>query len=227
LKKLFPLIALVVFVFLSSCNPFAAGEIRERAKADQIAAQTLQESLNQEQVRKFAEDQHAFEVQEAARVQTIKDSVVETAKQTANLIVRVGGFILLVSVCTLALGTTLTVNSTLKGIGEAAVIAANIQARLIYLDEKTGHFPVFVYEGHGKGTLVNSNVQGALPMDTRHEPDRQMIANSGAAIVTMLATNAAAKSEDPAGVSVFRPQPIDVTPEMTNYAKVISEVDYE
>jgi hypothetical protein len=220
LKKLFPLIALVVFVFLSSCNPFAAGEIRERAKADQIAAQTLQESLNQEQARKFAEDQHAFEVQEAARVQAIKDSAVETAKQTANLFVRIAGFVAVLSVCTFMLGTTLTVNSTVKGMGLAMVRAADVRANRISLNPATRQYDVFLnYVGGGRYSLVNPNTNSVTLLDTRNDPDRQMIAAMAAVQYAGVLSAEASKSDDPAGVSIIKAPAIEVTQEMITLAR--------
>jgi hypothetical protein len=214
-------IFLVVFLMLilSACG----ADPRKEADAYETRSQADQAAATAEQERRFATERHAYDMAQEAYWQQVYLSTTETAKRVANVTVWLAGFAIAVGLSGLILSLAWTAHNTTRGLGEAAVRAAIVKANLIYLDKNTGHFPVFLYEGHGRGQLVNANVNGALPMDTRHEPDRQMIANSGAILVASMVAREAAKSQDPAGVSVIRPQTIDVTSEMVDYAKILEE----
>jgi hypothetical protein len=212
---------LFIFLFLAIVLAGCAQDPRKAAQANEINSQAAQDAATAEQRRQFAADQHAYVMADAARWQMIKDSAIETAKKVMNFTVWIAGIAIAISIS----GLAGSIAFSLHKIGMAAATGADIKARLIYLDKNTGHFPMFVYEGHGRGHLLNGNTNGSLPLDTRHEPDRQMIANSGAVLIASMVAREAARSEDPAGVSIVRPETIDVTPEMIALHKELMRND--
>jgi outer membrane murein-binding lipoprotein Lpp len=214
-------IPLFVFLFLAIVLAGCAQDPRKDAQANEINTQAAQDAATAEQQRQFAADRHAYEMADAARWRMIKDSAIETAKRVMNFTVWIAGIAIAISIS----GLAGSIAFSLHKIGMAAATGADIKARLIYLDKNTGQFPMFVYEGHGRGHLLNGNTNGALPLDTRHEPDRQMIANSGAVLIASMVAREAARSEDPAGVSIVRPETIDVTPEMIALHKELMRND--
>ena len=229
MKRLYPILFCALVVLLvSACDPFQAEQIKRQAEADAIRMQSEQTAMSEEQQRTFAQDQHFYAMADAERLKVIKDSAVETAKQAANLMVRLAGFVLVVSVCTLMLGTTLTVNNTVKGVGLAMVRAADVRANLIRRDPVTGLFPGFLYyDGKGKYRALSFDTHAVLELDTRNDADRQLIANMGAVqVVNALATHAS-KSDDPAGVSIIKAPTIDVTNEMISLARELTRRDDE
>lgn len=219
MKNLLPLLALVC-LSIAACAP----DPRKEAQAFKVESQANQDAAHAEQQRQFAADQHAYDMAREAYWQQVYLSTMETAKRAANVTVWFAGFAIAVGLSGLILSLAWTAHNTTKGLGEAAVRAAIVKANLIYLDKNTGAYPALIhYEGKGRFAMVLPGVAGVIPIDTRHEPDRQMIATQGAAVIASLVAAQAAKSEDPAGVSVIRPQAIDVTSEMIDYAKVLEE----
>jgi hypothetical protein len=96
-----------------------------------------------------------------------------------------------------------TTHSTVRGIGNAIVQAAELRAKLIPLDRHTRQFPL-VYLEKGKFLLANPNVDGTLLLDTRNAPDREMIMAMGATQYAGALAQEARKANDPAGVSIIR-----------------------
>lgn len=218
MNRLFPLLALVLLsISASACGMFEADQIRAEGEKYTETVQADQYALNQIQQRQIKANQHAYDMAKEAYWRQVWDSALVTVKTTANITFAALG----VALMGLTLSFAYTIHKTTRGMGEAAERAAWVHANLIYVDHKTGQFPVFLYEGHGRYAMVLPGVAGVIPLDTRHEPDRQMIATQGAALQDYLIAREAAKSEDPAGVSVVRAQTIDVTPEMTRYAEVL------
>ena len=75
MKRIIPFLFCAALVLLTACDPFGAAQIREQAKADQIAAETVQDTLNQEQARQQAADLHEVQMQNERREQTRLDAV--------------------------------------------------------------------------------------------------------------------------------------------------------
>jgi hypothetical protein len=217
---------LFVFLFLAIVLAGCAQDPRKEAQANEIESKAAQEAATAEQQRQFAADRHAYEMAEESYWYAVYSSTMETAKKVANVTVWFAGFAVAVGVAGLILSLALTAHNTTKGLGEAAVRAAIVKANLIYLDKATGAYPALMhYDGKGRFSLVLPGVAGSIPLDTRHEPDRQLIATQGAAIIAALVAAQAAKSEDPAGVSIIRPETIDVTPEMIALHKELARKD--
>lgn len=227
MNKLIPLALLVAALFLGACDPFKAEQIRAESEASAQAVEVAQYAANQEQARQFAADRHNFDMIKAEQARQVYDAALPTIKTVARVAAWTGGLAFAIALAGLILSGAYTVQATAAGLGAAMVRAATVRANLIYVDPKTGQLPVFLYEGHGKYSMVMPGVAGVIPLDTRHEPDRQMIATQGAALETWLLAREASRSDDPAGVSIISPKAIDVTPEMTAYHKALKDIGYE
>ena len=101
-----------------------------------------------------------------------------------------------------------TTISTVQGLGEAAVLAAQTRAALIHLDEKTRTFPLLQHV-HGDRFLVHDpNTGGTTMLDMKNPADRQLIATSGAVRLAGAVAREARQSDDPTGVSIATNVPI-------------------
>lgn len=101
-----------------------------------------------------------------------------------------------------------TTVTTVQGLGEAAVLAAQTKAALIHLDEKTRTFPL-VQHIHGERFLLHDpNTGGTSVLDMSQASDRQLIASSGAVRLAGVVAREARQAEDPTGVSIATNVPI-------------------
>lgn len=181
MKHYIPLILLIV-LGLNACDPFAAEQIQARADADQKAIESQQFALNQEQARQQAADIHNWKMADEARIQARKNAL-EPAKHAMFIlaIYAVSLTILTMFVYgTLRVGHTTIIqfNRVQEGFATALIAAAELRARLIYMDPNTRQFPLVKYEGHGKYTLTDPNTKVTMLLDTRNEGDAQMIAGA-------------------------------------------------
>jgi hypothetical protein len=104
--------------------------------------------------------------------------------------------------------------TTTHGLAQAAVRAAEVRANLIALDPETMQYPVFLqYLGKGLFSAVNLNTNAVTLLDSRSDPDRQMISAAGAVQLSGKIAREARLSSDPAGVSSMIPLVIEVETE--------------
>lgn len=197
MKKLFPLLALVILgILLSSCaqDPWKAEQIEAQAKADQIAAQSLQESLNQELERKQSNEMHAFVMQEEARKQSRKDAIEPTIHNVLTFAAYSGFTLLLVGFIFVGRKTVVEINRVQEGFATAMIAAVDLRSRLIALDPITRQYPlIYQYNGHGRYLVTDINKKITMELDTRNEGDAQMIAGSMAIQHTGLLSREAGK----------------------------------
>jgi hypothetical protein len=132
---------------------------------------------------------------------------VERAAATARILrwtSTAGGAALAILIVSAALGGALG----LVGAGKASARYANVRANLIPLDEGTRQFPLFLqYQGKGRYALANPNTGSVTMLDSRREPDRQMIRAMAAVVLYGAIGREARLSKDPAGVAIIQPPP--------------------
>lgn len=200
------LILLVLTVLLAACQP----DPRREAEAYATRSQADLEAANAEQARQQSEELHQVEMQKAQIDLETKQATADSWRHGVNLFFRVVFWFAIAAVCyTLFVGAQKTVDAYGKvtaGVGDAIVRAATVRANLIQLDVKTRQYPVFLnYIEKGKYALVNPNTNSTILLDTRNEPDRQMIASvSGVQIAGMIGYEAR-KSNDAASIALISP----------------------
>lgn len=185
--KRLPLFIFFAFLFLTACgpeySPFYAGQVKRQAEADALAARTLQQSLNQEQARRHAEDLHAFQMQQE-QLKAERAQLIELSKAAGrDMWIRWSYFCLTV----VTVGAILLIGRTFVNETQQAVVAVrvavaqrvDINSRLIYQDHQTGLYPLIIeYTGHGRHLLTDPNRKVTMELDTRNEGDAQMIAGA-------------------------------------------------
>ena len=195
----------MIVLLMSSCAP----DPRREAQAFQIREQAEQDALNQEQNRIQDEQLHQFQLQQLAVEQAHREATAAEWRAGLNYLIRwsftVGTFA--VAVLIVVFGMALSVGAL--GIGQATAQAANLKARLIYLDPATGQFPMITYSGNGHYTLTDPNTKYTIYLDSRNESDAQLIAGALAIRQIGVQTRNAGRTDDAASVSQVQPMIID------------------
>lgn len=210
MKKYILIIPVIVFM-LSACAP----DPRKEAQAFQIREQAQQDALNQEQTRQHADELHAFQMQQQQIEQGNREATKQEWRNGLNMMIRYSSFFATAAVCfAVFMITRATVNAyaiVSEGTARALVQAANVRANLISLDPTTRQFPLLLqYIGKGIVSLTNPNADSTLLLDTRNEPDRQMIQAMGAVQYAGALAHEARQAKDPAGVSIIQTPIVDV-----------------
>lgn len=189
----------ILSVMLISCAP----DPRKEAQAFQIREQAEQDALNQAQNRVHAEQLHQVELQ---RQQAIAQENIAAWQRSIKYISVFG----VISVCAMLLALTVSFSYGSFRFTMAKARAADVRANLILLDPVTRQFPLFIQHVHGaKYALHNPNTGSVIMLDVSNPADRQLIAAAGATQIAGAIAQEAAKSDDPAGVSIIRPPIIE------------------
>jgi hypothetical protein len=173
------LLILFLLLTLTACaqDPWKAEQIKAQAEADQIAAQSLQNSLNQEQNRKQAADLHAIQMQDEQRKQARKDAIEQDVRNAWDMFIRLVSFVVTAAVIfTIAVGTHSTVQAyrtVATGIANATVQAAEIRSRLIYLDDGR-QFPAIL----NQNLITDITTGSTVATNQTHPGDPQQIAGA-------------------------------------------------
>jgi outer membrane murein-binding lipoprotein Lpp len=152
MRNIYTILIVTMFLLMGCGNQAAIDE----AKANQITVKIEQDALNQKQDR--------AEAVAAAEQKAIKDaywnnvwnSVLVSVKKIANFVVYSVG----IALCVIALGGGWTVKETVKGLGEARVDRARLEAQLIHMDENTRTFPAFTMKTVGGGHFLTMLATG-------------------------------------------------------------------
>jgi hypothetical protein len=204
------LLILAAVIVISGCAP----DPRKEAQAYQIKEQADQDAANQELNRKHAEELQTINLQNLELEQAHREAVKAEWRAGLNKMIHYGFNVATIAVCILILAVAVAFSYGSIGTTKAIIRAAEVRANLIYLDPITREYPAFLqYIGHGKFSLTDLNKKVTLLLDTRNEPDRQMIATSGVVRLAGVIASEASKSNDPAGVSIIQPTVIDVQDE--------------
>jgi len=214
MKRFFPIILLLIFV--NACAP----DPRKEAEAYATRIEAEQKAANEIQNRQHAQQLHEFQLQSLAMNQENQKAFQQQWQLAVNRAIWVGSLTLIAVVCYSMISVSKTINRTVEGIGVAFVRRADVSANLIQLDRVTRQYPAFLqYIGNGRFVGVNFNTNSVLVLDTRSEPDRQMIAQMGAVQYAGALAQEARQSNDPAGISIIQPPIIDVKSEMISLGK--------
>ena len=218
MKRILLIMALVWLV--SGCAP----DPRKEAEAYQIRTIAQQDAYNMEQARRQKEALDAVALQNAQLEASQKEATAKAWRDGWNMTLRFAFYVFTAGVCYVLFMASRSIATsfatTTEGISTAIVRAAEVKANLIYLDEKTRQYPVFLqYLGQGKFSAVNLNANAVLMLDTRSEPDRQMIAAMGATQYAGALAREARQSEDPTGVSMINAPVIDAKSELLSIGR--------
>jgi hypothetical protein len=218
MKRILLIMALVWLVSGCAVDP------RKEAEADKIRTLTQQEAYNQEQARAQREALAAVELQNAQLKASQKQAIAQAWRDGWNMTLRFAFYVFTAGVCYVLFMWFRSIAKSFakitEGISKAIVRAAEVKANLIYLDEKTRQYPVFLQHlGKGRFSLVNPNANAVLMLDTRNEPDRQMIAAMGATQYAGALAREARQSNDPTGVSMVNAPVIDAKSELLSIGR--------
>ena len=156
-------------IVLAACAP----DPRREAAAFATRAQAEQDAADRTQSRDQNQELHDLQVQnvkaEQAAWQSAMTKVIHAFEVTAPIAL---------TLIVLAAGVGLS--WALIGAGKATARYVVVRANLIPLNAATRQFPLLIqYIGKGQFTLTNPNTNATLQLDTRNEPDRQMILAAG------------------------------------------------
>ena len=219
MKRLYPSLFCALIVFLvSACDPFAADQIRDQAKADQLAAETVQKSLDQEQARQQAADLHAIQLQEEKREQARLDAVEQDVRKGLQFMITtaflVGTAVVVFAIFVIGRITVFQLARIQEGFATAMITAVDVRSRLIFMDPNTRQFPLlYQYNGKGRYLVTDPNTKVTMELDSRNEGDAQMIAGAIAirhsGVLVMEQRKSGAK--DAASMAVIQPPIIEGT----------------
>jgi len=192
------IVSFLLVVLLAACAP----DPRKEAEAFATRTEAEQSALNQEQAREQKAELHRIEMEKKqARLQELNDGF--------NRFIRVMFFCTIVFAVVFMFYSTRSAiesfNKVTVGLAEAAAHRAMVRANLIALDPQTRQFPILLqHVGKGVFSATNFNTNSTLLLDTRNEPDRQMISAMGAVQYAGALAQEAAKADDPTGVSIIQ-----------------------
>lgn len=218
MKRILLIMALMWLVSGCAVDP------RKEAEAFKIKSAAQQEALNQEQARAQKEALDAVQLQNAQLDASQKQATAKAWRDGWNMTLKVAFYVFAAGVCYVLFMASRSIATSFatatEGISTAIVRAAEVKANLIYLDEKTRQYPVFLqYLGQGKFSMVNPNANAVLMLDTRSEPDRQMIAAMGAVQYAGALAREARQSQDPTGIGMIQAPIIDAKSELLSIGK--------
>lgn len=202
---------MIVWCALLLTATACAADPRNQADAYRIRMEAESAAAVESAALEHTQALNALELQEAQRVQDVREANQAQAKISYGWILYWGGMAVTVSVVAVALSAGAGLSVALIEGGKAAGRMANLRANLIQIDHKSGQFPQLVqYLGNGKYSLTDPNTSAVLMLDTRNEPDRLMVAGAMAVRHALVMSTAAAKSQNPEGVAMIQPMVLDV-----------------
>jgi len=188
-------LALLLALLLAACAP----DPRNQADANRTEALTVQDAADREQARKQAAALGDLELQQA---QAVSGEVIAARAR----LIRWASYAGSVALAALILAAAAGLSWGAVGTGKAAARLVTVRANLIPLDEQTRQYPLFLaYQGKGRYTLTNANTGSVTLLDTRRDPDRQLITAAGAVLLAGVVAREARRSTDPAGVAIVKP----------------------
>lgn len=213
MRKVMVLLSLLFLI--SACAP----DPRKEAQALEIRSRAEQEALNQEQARQQSAELHVVALEEAQLEAGHEAATAQEWRNGLNRSIRVMFFFgIIYAAVFMFYGTRSMIVSfdiASRGLAKAAARSAMVRANLVYLDPKTRQFPILLqYLGKGRYSLANANADDVMMLDTRIEPDRQMIATSGLTQLAGAVAQEAVKSSDPAGIAVMQLPMVSARDEM-------------
>ncbi len=205
MKRFLPIMILLL-LFVSACDPFKAGQIKAEAQATQIVEQAQQDALNQDANRQHAQELFDLEKQQKELELGRNQAIEGTKRNGLNMLWQTIFIVLTAAAIFVIFYTARIYQYTAQGIARATVQTADIRSRLIYLDSKTGQYPLLLeHVGKGIVTLTDPNTATVMTLDTRQAGDRQLIDGATAIRHTYVLSSAAARSDNPAGISIIEP----------------------
>jgi hypothetical protein len=158
-------IIFLTIILLTACAP----DPRREAQAFATRTQAEQDAADRTQARQQSIDMHALEIQH-------QDAIAQEWEAGMNKVIHTAAVVSQFAVTLIILGAAIGMSWALIGTGKAAARFAEVRANLIPLNNTTHQFPLLIsYAGKGKFSLSNPNTNSVLLLDTRSEPDRQMI----------------------------------------------------
>jgi hypothetical protein len=201
-KRIFLLSLLFIPLFLAACQP----DPRREADAYATRSQADQQAADAEQARLIQEQLHAEHIKELELKQQINEANKQTWINVKFFLIWTFGIFGCILLATVLLYSARSYAIASVGVARAAAQGAMVRANSIYLDPRTRQSPLLLQNvGGTKWALINPNVGSVLMLDVSHEPDRQLIATSGATQIAGVLASEAAKSHDPTGMAMIRP----------------------
>jgi hypothetical protein len=200
-KPLLPII-LLFLLFVTACAP----DPRKEAESYRIKSEADQNAITQEQNRRHAEELHNLQMQQLSMDQENREAWQGQWQIAGSRAIWLGSLTIILAICFSIIVITRVTTKTIQGVGAALVRRADVSANLIKLDRVTRQFPLLVQHVHGsKFAIHNANTGSVTMLDTANAADRQLITTAGLTQLAGVIAQEAAKSQDPAGVSVIRP----------------------
>lgn len=218
MKRVLFMIALVFLVSACAVDP------RKEAEAYQIRSKADQERLNSEAARQQQQKLDEIQVQQEKISVQNREATIAEWRKGLNMVLHYGFYVATSVVCFILFMAARSIATSFatatEGLSMAIVRAAEVKANLIQLDPVTRQYPVYLqYLGNGRFSAVNLNVNAVLVLDTRNDPDRQMIAAMGATQYAGALAREARQSNDPAGMSMIQAPVIDAKSELLSIGK--------
>lgn len=211
MRKIILLAFMFLAVVLSSCAP----DPRKEAKAFEVKTLAEQEALNQAQQRAYNEDLQAIRIQEAKIEEMHKEATAAEWRAGLNKAIHWGFNFFTIGLCAFVLAFAYSASRASIGLADVTVRAASVRANLIHMDEATRSYPLLMqYLGKGRYSLAQPGINSVLMLDTRNDPDRQLIATSGLSQLAGTIAQEAARSSDPSGIAVMQPPIVSFKDEM-------------
>jgi hypothetical protein len=160
---------LIVVLCLACMLTACAADPRKEAEAYATRTQADQSAANQAQLREQSAELHALNMQHQEAVAMEWEAGLNKVIHAGAL---VGQYVFVLVLIAAGYGFSIAV----VGTGKAWARFVEVRANLIRLDPVTRQYPaVLTYVSKGRYSLANLNNDSVLMLDTRNEPDRQMI----------------------------------------------------
>lgn len=172
-KRMFVICAALCLAWmLTAC----VADPRKEAEGYATRVQADQSAANQVQLREQSADFHTLEVEQREIELQHQEAVAKEWRAGLNKIIHAGAMVGQFVIALVVISAGVGLSWTLIGAGRAAAHFAEVRANLIRLDPVTRQYPMYLcYLGKGRYTLTNINANTTLCLDTRNEPDRQMV----------------------------------------------------
>ncbi len=208
------------FMTITACAP----DPRKDAQAEQIRSEARQNALNQQQARQQKAALDAVALQNAQLEASQKQATAQAWSAGWNMTLKFAFYVFTAGVCYVLFMASRSIATSFatasEGLSTAIVRKAEVRANLIALDPVTRQYPIYLqYLGNGRFSAVNLNVNAVLMLDTRSEPDRQMIAAMGATQYAGALAREARQSNDPAGMAMINAPVIDAKSELLSIGR--------
>jgi hypothetical protein len=214
------LFLMVSMMLVSGCAP----DPRKEAQAFQIRSQAEQQALSAEVARAHQQELNAVQIQQTQLEQETREATAGEWQHGWNMVLRYGFLVATAAVCFVMFRSAQSVASSFatvtEGTARALVRRAEVRANLIQLDPATRQYPAFIqYLGGGRFSVLNLNTNSVLMLDSRNEPDRQMIAAMGAVQYAGALAQEARQSNDPTGVAMIQAPIVDAKDEVLSIGR--------